>query len=563
MPPSPASGLPGSDLPLTDLPPTDLPERFLVRVGARLVHGVRVGQGPVVVALHGSPESAGALAPVMRALASQFTVIGLDTPGNGDSDPLTIETPSTDDYAAALLETLDALGLGRVGLYGFHTGAGIASQAALRAPDRICALVLDGCAIWTPDERKLFLSPEYLTAFTPTWDGAHLATLWSRIEEQSIFFPYYLHTDAARLPMDVPDRVLLQRRALDWLKAGDAYRGPYAAAFRRDGGRSLEQMRVPTLLGATPPDPLVAHLDRAGAASEAVSVMRWRDKAEAHAAMARFFSLHPGDPPPHLPFAEPDEHSFAGGLHVRRHGGGDARPLVVLHEAGASRRRWRALQDKVSSKRLCLAIDLPGHGLSDHLDLTPDAWRLVVDALDALGSDQPLIAGAGLGGRIALDLVAQGRGNGAVLLGAPTTHTEQAHAAVAAGPDLTPAWHGGHLSAAWRYLRRRALFDPWYEPTQAAAISSAAFPSIDDLHTRCVDLLRAAPVWPQALRLENTPFIPNELAIDRDALHVICAPGLPDSHPDRVNTFVQSAGVACTHAANLDQVSELLAHWRS
>ncbi|MCG8442889.1 MAG: alpha/beta fold hydrolase, partial [Caulobacterales bacterium] len=210
-------------------------DRGVVFVDGRAVHYRRAGTGPVVVALHGSPESAKALTPLIAALAGRFTVIALDTPGNGDSDPLPQSEPDTDDFARALIATLDALGLGRVGLYGFHTGAGVAIQTALHAPERITAVTLDGYAVWTEEERAVFLSPDYLTPFTPRADGAHLTALWSRIEEQSVFFPYFAQSEAARLDMDVTALEDRQRRALDWLKAGDAYRGPYRAAFQRRG----------------------------------------------------------------------------------------------------------------------------------------------------------------------------------------------------------------------------------------------------------------------------------------------------------------------------------------
>ncbi|MGC5198692.1 alpha/beta fold hydrolase, partial [Aphanothece microscopica] len=73
-----------------------------------------------MVLLHGSPQSAWSLMPLMHRLAAAgLTAIALDTPGNGLSDPLSGADLDCDAYAAALKETLDALGLGRVGLYGF------------------------------------------------------------------------------------------------------------------------------------------------------------------------------------------------------------------------------------------------------------------------------------------------------------------------------------------------------------------------------------------------------------------------------------------------------------
>ena len=74
---------------------------------------------------------------LLEQLSDTFTMIALDTPGYGGSDPLLEpEQPEIPDYAAAVIETVDALGLERFGVYGTHTGALLALEVARMRPDR-------------------------------------------------------------------------------------------------------------------------------------------------------------------------------------------------------------------------------------------------------------------------------------------------------------------------------------------------------------------------------------------------------------------------------------------
>jgi pimeloyl-ACP methyl ester carboxylesterase len=51
--------------------------------------------------------------PLAHALASRFRVVAVDRPGAGGSEPLGQAVPSVEDYAEALLGSLDALGIER------------------------------------------------------------------------------------------------------------------------------------------------------------------------------------------------------------------------------------------------------------------------------------------------------------------------------------------------------------------------------------------------------------------------------------------------------------------
>jgi 2-hydroxy-6-oxonona-2,4-dienedioate hydrolase len=102
------------------------------------------------------------------------------------------------------------------------------------------------------------------------------------------------------------------------------------------------------------------------------------------------------------------------GLRVRvlSHGRGPA--VVLLHGASESAAIWTPLFPELRHFRL-LAVDLPGHGLSDPVafrrgQVREHARALIEDILNALGLDQVPVIGHSLGGMFALWHVAAGPG---------------------------------------------------------------------------------------------------------------------------------------------------------
>jgi pimeloyl-ACP methyl ester carboxylesterase len=102
------------------------------------------------------------------------------------------------------------------------------------------------------------------------------------------------------------------------------------------------------------------------------------------------------------------------GLRVRvlSHGRGPA--VVLLHGVSESAAIWAPLFTKLRHFRL-LAVDLPGHGLSDPTvfrrgQVREHARRLIEDILDALRLDEVPVIGHSLGGMFALWHVATGSG---------------------------------------------------------------------------------------------------------------------------------------------------------
>src|SRR6187455_1140516 len=131
-------------------------KRHFVRVGGRDVHYARAGEGPARVMLHAAPCSFKVMAPIQDIFACDFTTFAIDLPGFGLSSPLPGDTLTTQDLADSILETVNALGLNKIALYGRHTGAGVAVEFARRFPERCSMVLTDGFPVFADpysDER--------------------------------------------------------------------------------------------------------------------------------------------------------------------------------------------------------------------------------------------------------------------------------------------------------------------------------------------------------------------------------------------------------------------------
>ena len=411
--------------------------------GPRRVHYRRHGRGPALLMIHQSPRSSAEYEPLMQAWGAHFTCIAPDTPGFGQSEPLSgkpdvgsggpdIGSGEADigDFADALLATMDALGLARCAAYGFHSGAVILMEALRRAPHRFTATAMGGYAVWTPAEMRLF-GTRYLPPLEPQPYGEHLAWLWNRMLEQSWFFPWFAVDDAYRLSVAHDDVAKVHASVMDMLEAGDAYRAGYGAVLRAE--RAIPERGPPTLITAYDGDPLQAHLGRLGPLPGAWQARPVRTRASHEAASLDW--LREAEPVPAPPPADAPDEGFARIDQRLIHwlGAGDR---LALHAPGGEARPGHGL-----------AVDLPGHGLSD--DHRPDEnWSDTVRAIERhFGTHH-----------------SEARGSTRAILGAPPVP-----GAAALVPDLTPTRFGEHLQRAWGAARAMRFFEPWNDVSAATA----------------------------------------------------------------------------------------------
>jgi pimeloyl-ACP methyl ester carboxylesterase len=120
------------------------------------VHYRDTGAGVPIVLLHQAPMTSGQFDYLYPELAARgLRAIGIDMPGFGMSDAVGT-VPTVQDYAQVVPAVLDALGIAAAVVGGHHTGALVSAEAALRFPDRVRAVVLNGPALFDDGDRTAF-----------------------------------------------------------------------------------------------------------------------------------------------------------------------------------------------------------------------------------------------------------------------------------------------------------------------------------------------------------------------------------------------------------------------
>ena len=453
-------------------------KRHFVTVGSRQVHYRRAGAGPAVVFLHGSPQSSAFVEHAMGAVAHDHTAIGLDTPGYGNSGRLALTWPSAADYADAMAETLDALGIETAAFYGTHTGAHIAMEFARRHPARCTALILDGISFNRPPERAELLA-RYAPPFAPSPAGEHLAWAWQHTRDQILFYPWFRAEAERRSMVDMADPAYTHNVVQAKMEAGDGYRVGYAAAFSHDTFAAIAEVTVPTAILARPNDILTPQVKRIAAnAPGNCLVVELSSEADALSeAMRDFLSrLAAGDAAPEPPAVR---RVVAGAtrryvdlthgqqIHCRQ-AKGEGRPLVLLHDEMGSSALVAPLMARLEGSRQVIAMELPGHGDSDPFETdapTLDAYAQALrSALDGLGVEAFDLYGEVGGGIVAAAIAAAKPSRVArlVLVEPPLVPADRLKGfADDYAAEIAPTTDGGHLLAAWHRVRDRELFWPW------------------------------------------------------------------------------------------------------
>ena len=104
---------------------------------------IEKGQGEVLILLHGNGENSDYFQGQINEFARYYHVFAIDTRGHGKTPrgnaPFTIR-----QFADDLLGFMDARQIGKAHLLGFSDGGNIAMIFAMRYPDRVARLILDG-----------------------------------------------------------------------------------------------------------------------------------------------------------------------------------------------------------------------------------------------------------------------------------------------------------------------------------------------------------------------------------------------------------------------------------
>jgi pimeloyl-ACP methyl ester carboxylesterase len=448
--------------------------RHFVRVGEREVHYRRAGSGPPFVLFHVSPQSSAFVIPALLPLADRYTLIALDTPGYGESDPLIQTAPSLADYAETVLETLDALGIGRAPFYGSHTGANVAVELARRAPERVAALVLDGLSLSTPDIAQ-DRTDHYAPPFVPTAGGEHLAWAWQHTRDQLLFWPWYEPHKANRLNGPMKNADYLHDVVLGKIAAADYWLG-YRAAFNHDSRDAISQLSVDTFFVTAQAD---EHTAVERSLADLPANIRFVDTDEAGQldAIRKILAQVHGDEaarPPADPVHRRNTYrsyvdSGGGERLVRRAGVMSGRPLVLLHGGMRSSALLTDQATAMASSRPVLSIDIAGNGDSDALDSeNPSLDSFAQDirqVIKGCGLDEFDLYGESVGATLAMEVTRQASDRvGKLILDRPEMPDADLRKDLIAhvAPAIEAQWDGTHFLTAWHMLRDAAMFWPWY-----------------------------------------------------------------------------------------------------
>jgi pimeloyl-ACP methyl ester carboxylesterase len=115
----------------------------VVRVNGLKVAYERVGEGPLVVLVHGAGVDSRMWRPQLAALSDEFTVVAWDEPGAGRSDDLPAGFGLA-DYTHCLAAVIDAVSLGSAHVTGLSWGGTLVQELYRRHPEQVAALILAG-----------------------------------------------------------------------------------------------------------------------------------------------------------------------------------------------------------------------------------------------------------------------------------------------------------------------------------------------------------------------------------------------------------------------------------
>jgi len=450
--------------------------RAFVCIESQCIHYRVHGEGPVIVMLHDSPRSSRLHLPTMMELADRFTVVALDTPGYGESDPLMIEEPAIADFSAALEKVLSALGLEGAPLYATHTSAKIALDYTARSgkPPR---LILDGLSIPSAPASPDFIAA-YMRPFHADDDGAFIAREWVRIRDMLRWFPWFSREANNRMALEVTP-TWIEAYTADLFSAGPHYSSAYAAAMRYDPKPALGTVSIPTTIGARADDVLHESLQRVPVAENdclAVASLPANREAWLDWLITEFTTgCEAGRPAALKANAAHGDRRYvdtpAGQVFVRQYGPASGETLLVLDTP-------TLIQGQDWAKALAgdfrvLLPNLPGFGNSDPLGSpSPDGiTQALLCVIETLGDGPVSLLATGLAAPLAMRLAAEvpDRISRLVIDGAAS---EEAFPAPSALTDLTPLpafnYAGTHLHEIWQMLRDTQASWPWYDRSNSA-----------------------------------------------------------------------------------------------
>ena len=222
-------------------------KKTYVDTSAGQVHLRTSGDGDPVLLLHWTPASGRQYEPLMSAMSDRdYRMLAPDLIGYGRSDHKA-GVWLIQDFARNLRELLDELGIETVKVVGGHVSSEIATELALQ-DERVTHVVLDGCPVWSKEQREQILNSAITEAPDANPEGELASWAWNKhLWLMKVWNPEY---------------------ALDSSPSGpfiDAYIDYLETKFDTSGAETLraydfddalKQLTIPTLALTATTDPL-------------------------------------------------------------------------------------------------------------------------------------------------------------------------------------------------------------------------------------------------------------------------------------------------------------------
>lgn len=168
------------------------------------LHHIEQGQGQPLILLHGNGEDGSYFEHQISAFSVNHRVIALDTRGHGQSPrgekPFTIQ-----QFAEDLHDFMNEKAIAKATILGFSDGGNIALTFALKYPERVEKLILNGANLFPSGVKPRYQWPIVL--------GYHIANCFAKKSEQAkknagllalmVKEPHIAPSELARLTMPV------------------------------------------------------------------------------------------------------------------------------------------------------------------------------------------------------------------------------------------------------------------------------------------------------------------------------------------------------------------------
>ena len=137
---------------------------------------IEQGQGKPLILLHGNGESCDYFEHQITYFSKNYRVIAIDTRGHGQSargdKPFTIK-----QFAEDLHDFMNEKGITKANILGFSDGGNIALTFALKYPEKVEKLILNGANLFPSGVKPLYQWPIVI--------GYHIAKLFSKKSEKA------------------------------------------------------------------------------------------------------------------------------------------------------------------------------------------------------------------------------------------------------------------------------------------------------------------------------------------------------------------------------------------